>query len=116
MAFTNITRPIPMTYVNSNTLAADYLPINDGGLPYPCVYIKILNFSDHNIDISYRDGQTQEYIAAWKRAEFNFQANARPGNSVAMLKKGTIIYAKDGGGSGQKGGYIYLVGWYLVKG
>ena len=112
MAVKDVIRPIPMTSFNTGGITGNYQPINAAGLPYPCVSIKILNYSDFDINVSYDDGLTHEYIAAGASAEFNFQTNSRPHNYVAMMKKGTIIYVKYAGG-GQKGGYVYLVGWYL---
>ena len=104
-------KPIPLVTFNSLTLTGDYKPLNPDGLPYACSYIKIRNFSDYNIDISYVDEQTHEYLPILGEVEHYLQKGARPTNNIAMLKQGSIIYVKRASG-GLKGGSIYLSGWY----
>jgi len=112
MAYKDIVKPIPMTFFDSLELDGTYQPINPLGLPYACIIISIKNYSDFIVDISFDGLQSHEMIGINMELAYGFQKNSRPANYVAMLSKGTRVYVMDGG-AGQKGGNIYLTGWYI---
>jgi len=89
--------------------AATWTAFDTDGLEGACFFLRITNDSDTDVIISY-DGITgHEYVPKGKTIEVNFQTNSSPGNYVAKVKKGTVLYAQ---GTAGQSGYIYLAGYF----
>lgn len=98
------------TFNAANLLAAVWQPITPvGGLPQSCFKIMIRNASDRDIFISYNNTDRNDYMIADSELELYFQPNSLPSNSVALLKRGTVISLR---GTPGGAGTIYLSGYY----
>jgi hypothetical protein len=107
MAVSNSIQAIPLTSIDSATLASSYKVINAGGLAAPCFLIRIINTSGVTVTISYDGTTDNDVLAANSTLQLDFQENSQPNNYIAKLSKGTQIYAKGTAGTG----LIYLAGY-----
>ncbi len=102
-------KPIPLTSIASSALTATYQVINTSGLPGACSILRINSSSSTLVTISY-DGRTDhEVVLPNQSVTFGFQDNARPNSDLALMPKGTKVYAKGTAGTGN----IYLSGYYV---
>ncbi len=104
----NYVKAIPITLVDSATLPVGFDPVDPNGLPFPCFLIRIVNASNQPVIVSYDGVTPNDYVPANSFVQLNFQTNSQPGNNVALLKKGQVVYI--GGPAGV--GFIYLIGYY----
>jgi hypothetical protein len=111
MSVKNIVLAIPLTSIDSATFTGVYQPINPNGLDRPCFLIRITNDSNVDVTISGNGTTDNDFIRAGETLQLNFQTNSQPGNYVANLAKGTIIYVKGSAGVGNSGS-IYLAGYF----
>ena len=108
----NSVHAIPITYLNANTFAGVWVPINPLGLPQPCFCIRIVNDSNVSIDIRYNqpgDDIWNSHVRPNSDADLMFQTNAQPTNYVALMAKGTVVSVNAIAGVG----LVYLVGYYV---
>jgi len=104
MSIKNAVLPIPLSYIASASVDADYAPINEG-LPESCHIIRITNDGSYGVYVSL-DGETNhEYVQAGDA----LLIYAMFVNERAAFRKGTVFYVK--GTTGQSGN-IYLSGYY----
>ena len=105
----NYLLPIEGHTFDTSTITADYQPINPGGLPEPCSILRLINFSNIPIAISY-DGETDnDAIIPLSMITLNAQTNAQPNGNVALFKKGTVVWVSS---SVVGNGEIILAGYY----
>ena len=102
--------PFEMSVFNAVDLDGTYQAINPDGFPYPCCFIRIINDTVEDILISYDGVTNHEWIEGGDRSTHYFQLSNRPCNDVSTVTKGTILYVN--GPLWQKGGAVYLVGYY----
>ena len=103
-------KPLEMTAIESTTLTVGTLRvINSAGFEGAPIMLRITNGSDKFVTISF-DGVTDHIVVlAGSSVDLNFQTNSRPGNNVALLPKGTKLYAA---GTAGQAGFIYVSGFY----
>jgi hypothetical protein len=110
---TNIVKPIPLTSIDSATgVSGTYAAINPNGLPNGCIMIRITNNSTKDVTVSFDGTNDHEYIPTLTSVLLQFQTNAQPNASTALLPLGTKVYVKGTAGTG----LIYLAGWYQPNG
>lgn len=105
----DIVKAITMSSFNSATLNGAY-QVLDASLEQACFLISFINNSDVPVTISYDGTNAHDYVRAGSTRDLNFQANNRPGNHKALLKKGTPVFIKGIAGTG----YIFLAGYYQL--
>jgi len=103
-------KAITMQNVDSTGIAIDtWTAFDTGGIEEACFFIRITNDSDTNVFISYDGINDHEYVQDGNRIDINIQTNSSPGNYVAKLRKGTVVYVR---GTAGQSGLIYLSGYY----
>jgi len=88
--------------------AGAYTAFDTSGIEQPCFFIRVTNDSDTNVFISYDGINDHEYVQNDNKLDINIQTNSSPGNYVAKLRKGTVVYVRGIAGTGS----IYLSGYY----
>jgi len=102
-------KAIEMKSIDTATIGAGaWSAINAGGTEGACFFIRITNDSNVDVSISYDGIKYHEYVRTGDSIEVNFQANASPGNFVSKLRKGTVLHARGGAGTG----LVYVSGYY----
>ena len=95
-------KPIPMVSIDAATLnPAAYIPINPGGLPEACYALRVLNYCDVSIILSY-DGITEHDLLERGEPLYLFPL------VDSVLAQGTVFYVKGNVGIGR----IYVTGFY----
>ena len=108
MAVKNFVQAIPISSLDSAGIGVSYLAINAGGLPEACFLVKIINNSNTDVTISYDGINDNDFMQDGEIITLNLQTNSQPNNHIALMRKGTVIYAKGTAGVG----LIYVVGYY----
>lgn len=104
--------PIPLTTVDSATfINNNFFVINAAGLTHPCFLLRIINNSNITILISYDGVNNHDILPPNDTLQLDFQTNSQPSGHMALLRKGTVIYAKRSAGAAGVG-IIYLCGYY----
>ena len=105
-------KAIPISTFNSAGLQLlNWLPITPaGGLPNACFMLRIRNFSNRAVLISYDGVNIHDISPADSEMELPFQQNAQPNNQRAYMKKGTNVYLI--GNPVGAVGFIFLSGYY----
>lgn len=86
-------KSIPIEEVNANTFGVRFVPINPDGLDEACFLIRIINASNVNVTISYNGVEGNDFIPPNEVLQLNFQTNSSPNGFIALLRKGTIVFA-----------------------
>ena len=89
-------------------LTGGYDLMNAGGLDKSCFYIKIINDSNTDVEISYDAVGTHDFVPNGTSQVLNLQSNYQPAGAIALMPKGQEFYLLGQGGVG----YIYLIGYY----
>lgn len=86
-----------------------------GVLPEACSIVRFINTSGTQIIISYDGENAHDFVAAYPAASsfltLNFQTNNIPQSNMALLPKGTTIYAQGTPGVGT----FHVVGYYTPQ-
>ncbi len=83
--------------VNANT----FTPINPLGLSNPCFLLRVNNFSDKIIIISYDGINDHDQLAVLTSLEvYGGEGSSSPNTSYCLWPVGTIVYARSTAGSG----------------
>ena len=106
--------PFEMSVFSAVDFDGTYQAINPGGFPHYCCRMIIINGAAVDIMISWDGVTNHEFIEAGGRSMSYFQISNRPGNVVSMVPKGTVIHVV--GAPFQKGGNVYLMGYYRLRG
>lgn len=109
----NLVKAIELIVYDSAGLTTSFQPLNPAGLDASCFYIRINNGSNRDITISYDGVTDHDFVDDTTEIELNFQQNASPNGYVALLAKGTIIYAR---AASAGTGNIYISGYYTPQG
>ena len=105
----NVAYPFTLRYIDLATIGfLTWTPFN-AAFEHPCFMLRINNTSDGGIFLSYDGVNAHEFIPAFGELEINFQTNASPGNYIALLPKGSIIYAQ---GAAAAGSSLLFEGYY----
>ena len=111
MSQTNRIASLILTSIDATTIAIDtWTPFDIDGLENPCVFLCVTNMCSHNVFISYDGVNRHEIVTPWDKVVINFQTNSSPGGYVSKVKKNNVLYIQ--GTADQKGGDIYLSGYY----
>lgn len=107
----NAVKAIVVTTIDVSTFTGvdDFLPINATGLPESCYYIKLINNSNTDANISYDGVNANDFITDGGKIDIYGSIASTYRSNFA---KGTIVYAA---GAQQGTGTIYLIGYYLDK-
>lgn len=108
MAVKNSILPIPLTNIASSSVTGSYAAINASGLPNAVCVVRITNASTKDVTISYDGSNDHDYLVSGTVLLLFLQSNSQPNNFIANISKGTVVYVKGTGGTGN----IYLAGWY----
>jgi hypothetical protein len=96
--------------VLSSTLnAVTFTPINPAGLSNPCFLLRVNNFSDQIIIISYDGVNNHDQIDTRTSLEvYGGQGSGTPNTSFCLWPIGTIVYARSAAGAGA----VSVAGYY----
>lgn len=109
----NYLYPIEANIFNSNALNNNFQALYlAGGLPNPCVILRIQNASNRVLEISFDGVNLHEVILVGDVLIINAQTVALPNSYVSQIKKGTQIYGAAAAGAGV--GLIYISGYYIA--
>jgi hypothetical protein len=90
-------------------LTGGYDLMNPGGLPEACFYVRIVNHSNVDVEVSYDGVHTHDIVHADTRLDLVLQANSQPSGGLALMAKGQSVYLF---GAAPGVGYVYLIGYY----
>lgn len=102
---------IPQTSVDAANLDNNFDQINPNGLDNACFLIRVINNSNITVQISYDGINVHDTILPNETLQLEFQTNSQPNGYMALIRKGTVIWAASE--TGNPGvGTIYLAGYY----
>jgi len=78
------------------------------GTEQPCFMIRLTNYSNTTIFISFNGSDVADIIRPYKQITYNFQLNSCPQNYKSQFKKYSKVYIRGAAGIGK----IYLSGYY----
>jgi hypothetical protein len=94
--------------IDASTFAGAYIALNPLGTEGACAIIRIINDSNVPVTISFDGVTAHDYLRASSELQLTLQEANQPNGEVALLTKGTVVYAKAGAGVG----FVSLAGYY----
>jgi len=102
-------KPIVLQTLDTSTIdAVAWTVVSAAGLEAPCFSLRITNTSGNVLFISFDGVNDHDVLLNNDHLDLSFQTNSRPGNQVAQLAKGTVIYVRGTPAVGN----IHVSGWY----
>lgn len=104
----NAIKAITTLTIDAADLTGAFEAFAAGGLTQACVIIRVVNYSNVDVSLSYDGVLSHEFIPSGSYIQRQFQTNSQPNNKAAKLAKGTNV-----GVIGATGvGTIYFIGYY----
>ena len=104
-------KALTLSPFNSAGLNGNLQAINGTGIAHSCSIFKVINASNVPIIISYDGVNDNDLVPVGGVLSLELQTNSSPSGWVAMMRQGTIVYAKSTTGAGGVG-TIYVGGYY----
>ena len=84
--------PMELSSIDYNDILAYFKPINLYGFSRPCTRLRITNYTNASLLISYDGSTLHEFIGIGAELDVDFQMNSSLKSAVSMFEKGTIVY------------------------
>lgn len=105
----DIFRALPFVNIDAATLSGVYQPLNAPGFAYPIVYMRIVNRSNVDLQLSYDGVTTHDYIMADSETMWMPPICSLPNNKAAAFPAYTTLY----GICASATGHIYIAAYYV---
>lgn len=96
---------IQLKNFNTTGLTTSFKPINASGFPDAVSYVRIVNNSNRDIEISFDGTNSHAWIKAGQPWIRNFQATAVPQGFTKLVRAGSIVHVK---GASAGTGLVFL--------
>jgi hypothetical protein len=106
-----IIKPITMIAYNTNAIPAAYAPMSAAGIPHACFALRLMNYSNISINISFDGVNNHDIMRTNTDHDFPGIYALQETGITGAWKKGTKVYVA---APGVGVGFIYLCGYYLV--
>lgn len=107
----DILLPIALKTFDVSGLSGGFDAIDPQGLEEACVFIRITNNSDADLEISYNGDTAHDFVAANSTIRVDAQQYRQPHSYRCLLREDTIVYIRGTAGTGT----CYVAGYYQPR-
>jgi hypothetical protein len=105
-----IIKPITMVAYNTNAIPNAYTAMNAGGIPRSCFALRLMNYSNISVNISFDGVNAHDIIRTNTDKDYPGIYALQETGITGAWQKGTTVYVS---APAVGAGFIYLCGYYL---